>query len=160
MFCSQCGNKLDPQSDFCSECGLSVVAKDQSVESAEPSVEQIEQPTQSPMERVLWVLRAQRKFSMFKLMPCNIVFMKDKIVLAYLTPELQKIESARASGEIKEKELGFFKSSLEMMNIWSKFSERYNTMGVEEILSEDPMNVVINKEDITKILFKASRSRL
>ena len=156
MFCRNCGNPVDPQSVFCGPCGskldAQLAAEQQRSHLVEPG-QKANSPSQS-RESVVWVFQAQRKFSMLKIMPCYIVFFRDRIVLAHLSPTLQKLEGQKVSHEIKEKGLGFFKGSAEMMRYWSKFSQRYNTMAVDEILAEDPSNVMIYQQDILKVLFK------
>ena len=148
MFCSQCGNQLDSQSVFCTQCGFRLTTVQHQNQSPAQSYAA---PTQ---EIVLWVFNAQRKFSMFKMTPCNIVFMQDKAVLAYLTPELQKAESAKVSQDIKSNGLGFFKGSAAMMRYWADYNKKYYAMGSNAILAEDPSNVVLYYQNITEVLFK------
>ncbi|NLB19368.1 MAG: zinc ribbon domain-containing protein [Clostridium sp.] len=149
MFCRKCGAELDAQSDFCSNCGAKV--------SLDPSAGNEEkQKNPSTTEAAIWMLQVQRKYSMLKIVTCYMVFFKDEMVLAHLSGALRKAESQKASDQIKEKGLGFLKGSAEMMKYWSKFSQRYYTMDVDEILAEDPTNMVIPYEDISKVLFKGS----
>lgn len=146
MFCSQCGNQLDDTSEFCTQCGFrldSQIGADQQQEGFSE-------------EDVIWVFNAQRKYSMLKIVPCNIVFRQDEIVFAHLTPELRKAESAKASQDIKTEGLGFFKGSAAMMRYWANFSKRYYSMSTAEILAEDPTNMVLHYQDIDQVLFKAA----
>lgn len=145
MFCSQCGKQLDSKSEFCTQCGFKLDSQ------SEPD----QHSAVSSPETAVWVFNAQRKYSMLKMIPCNIVFMQDIIVLAHLTPELQKAESAKASQEIKAKGLGFFKGSAAMMRYWANFSKKYYAMGTKEILAEDPSNMVLHYQDINAVLFRA-----
>lgn len=150
MFCRHCGNEIDSESAFCSHCGSPIGSEPEVLDQAQQDL-----PKAEPAQ---WVFRAQRKFSMFKIMPCSIVFFKNRLVLAHLSPALQKAEGAKASAEIKEKGLGFLKGTGEMMRFWSNHSQRYYTMGIDEILLEDPANMVIDQQDIVKVLFRGYSS--
>jgi len=168
MFCSQCGNQIRNGDTFCFKCGNRVVSappanpvqqQPQQQAPAPPTyaaqpVAYAQAPSAQPTERVVWVFRADRKYSMFKMTPCYIVFMEDKAVLAYLTPALQKAESAKVSSEIKESNQGFFKGSAAMMRYWSEYYKKYYSMSTAAILAEDPTNVVLPYQAITEVLFK------
>lgn len=155
MFCSKCGNKLNPQSNFCAKCGSETNTQDQFDQAIEQSTyEPVEEAVVNSAEPVVWVFQAQKKLSMLKLIQCSIVFMEDKILLAHLTKDLRKTMQTEALDEVQEQELGFFKKSAEMMRYWSNFSNRYYTMSVEEILAEDPSNTIIYKQNIDKVLFR------
>lgn len=149
MFCKNCGKEVEPENEFCIYCGHSL--------KADNTTQNIEINEIYPnSDTGLWVFQAQRKYSMLKYVTCNIVFFSDKIVLAHLTSSLRKQKSQKASDQIKEQGLGFFKGSAEMMRYWSRFSQRYLNMGIDEILNEDPSNGVIYYQDIVKVLFKGT----
>ncbi len=148
MFCSQCGNQLDSQSIFCTQCGYRLTTNQQQVQPPKQSY------AAQPQENVVWVFATQRKISMFKMIPCNIVFMQDRAVLAYLTPELQKAECAKVSQDIKTDGLGFFKGSAVMMRYWAEYNNKYYAMRTDAILAEDPSNVALYYQNITEVLFK------
>lgn len=150
VFCRNCGHQIDEQSDFCSQCGARVTMEP--VTNQEKVREVFE-----PSESAISVFQVQRKYSMFNIVSCNVVFFKDKVALAHLSSALRKAETQKATDAVKEKGLGFLKGSAEMMRYWSKFNQRYYHMGLDEILAEDPSNMVISYRDITKVLFKASR---
>ena len=148
MFCSQCGNQIDSQSSYCTKCG----------NRAAPLQCQDQPPVQAATaalsDSIVWIFRADRKLSMFKIVPCYIVFMRDKAVLAFITPALQKAQSAKVSQDIKSKELGFFKGSAAMMRYWSDYYKKYYTMSADAILAEDPSNRVLYYQNISQVLFK------
>jgi hypothetical protein len=128
-------------SKFCTECG-----KQQASQQA---------PQQTPLQapQAVWVFTVTNRYSLFKADTCNIVFMKDCLVLAYLTGERQKAESAKVAADIKAQGLGFFKGSATMMRYWADYSKKYYTMDVNAILAEDPMNQVIPYSMISQIEF-------
>jgi hypothetical protein len=86
---------------------------------------------------------------------CYIIFMPDKLVLAYLSQERQKAEGARLSQEIKASGKGFFKGSAAMMSYWSHYHEKYYSMPSQQILSEDPENMLIDNNAVSKLFFHA-----
>ncbi len=91
---------------------------------------------------------------MFKLISCYVVFFPDRIVLAHLTPERQKAESARVAQESKANGLGFFKGSAAMMRYWADYSNKYYNMDERAILAEDPMNFTIHNSTVSEVLFR------
>lgn len=158
MYCEQCGNMLEPQNRFCAKCGSIVAqASDNAATYREPAAPVAESVTSEP---VIWVFSAQRKLSAFKLIPCSIVFMADKAVFAHLSPQLQKVENAKASQDIKAKGLGFFKGSAEMMQYWSNYHKKYYSMNIGEILSEDPTNFVLPYQNIKKVMYQCESSTI
>lgn len=149
MFCSQCGKQLLDNAKFCSYCGAPVLKSTQPVATHTD-------PTPINKENVIWVFKADRKFGLFKVVPCHVVFMEDKLVLAYMTAELQKAESAKASAEIKEDKLGFFKGSAAMIKYWANYHKRYYDMSVDDILAQEPSNAIIPYSQITEVLFNGN----
>ena len=107
MYCSQCGYQIDPQSKFCAQCGspisqLPAERQTSSQRFPEPELKTAAQPIWAPVsmpESVIWVFSAQQKLSLLKIVPCNIVFMQDKAIVAHLTPERvwKETESALAT---------------------------------------------------------------
>jgi len=165
MFCDQCGQRLEPQSNFCSRCGHKIkpVAQQPTMPAPTPHVQQpVRQPVQQPVqpsttqpdERVAWVFGATRKLSAFKVVACNMVFMRSRLVLAHLTPALQKAESARVSQEIKADGKGFFKSSAAMMRFWADYHKQYYDMPVQAILAQDASNMAVDYAAVSEVLFK------
>lgn len=162
MFCSQCGYQLDPQSKFCAQCGskLAQLPKESHGSNQRvpvPELKTAEQPILAPVsmpESVIWVFGVQQKLSLLKIIPCNIVFMQDKAIVAHLTPELQKSESEKLSRDIKSNGIGFFKGSAAMMQYWANYNKKYYTMTSNEILSEERSNIMLHYQNIQKVLFQ------
>jgi hypothetical protein len=168
MFCTNCGQKLTDGARFCTACGQRTQAA--STVPAQPSYSAFppQQPTyqqsyqqsyqqtaQAVSEHVLMVLQTNRKYSMMKMTPCNIVFMPDRIILAYLTRERQKAESDRLSQEIKASGKGFFKGSAAMMSYWADYHKRYYQMSTQQIMAEDPENQLVYNNSVSQLLFHA-----
>ena len=152
MFCEQCGTRAEAQSKFCTKCG-SLLSR-----AAEPTAAE---PTPGApaggfniSESVAWVLPAQRKISFFKRAACYVAFMGDKAVVAHLSPQRQKEESANASQEIKEKGVGLFKGSAAMMQYWASYHKKYYSMTSAQILAEDPTNFVLSYQMMKKVVFQ------
>lgn len=123
MFCTQCGNRIEQNQNFCPKCGSKTVNTEQNMPSspqAQAGRVQATQPIQQrvvqPAQPVAWVFQATRKFSAFKLVPCSIVFMNDRLVLAHITPALQKAENQKLSAQMKQSGKGFFAGSAAMMS--------------------------------------------
>jgi len=162
MYCSQCGYIIDPQSKFCAQCGSRIAQLHEERQiscqrSPELELKTTAQPILAPVstsESVIWVFSVQQKLSLFKIIPCNIVFMQDKAIVAHLTPELQKAENAKLSQDIKSNGIGFFKGSAAMMQYWTNYYKKYYTMTANEILSEDRSNVALQYQNIQKVLFQ------
>ena len=173
MFCTKCGNKLQMSDKFCTGCGnkVNTVTPQTAPPPAQtyqaPPVQAApfvqpphpEYPPSSTMtaqtdEKTLWVLKTNRKLSLLKVIPCYVIFRSGRTILAHLTPEMQKAESARASGEIKENGLGFFKGSAAMMRFWSEYHRKYYSMSVSEILAECHYNVALENMSLSEVYFK------
>jgi len=157
MFCSQCGNEIKQGSSFCTKCGkrlVSAPSRDKPAMQAPIPPAAPKAPAPPSTETAEWVFSAQRKLSVLKMIPCNIVFMQDKAVFAYLTPALTKAENAKVSNEIKAEGAGFFKGSAAMLRFWSGYHKKYYSMTADAILAEDPSNIAVQYQNITGVLFK------
>lgn len=150
MYCEQCGAQLEPESKFCPSCGSPVaqVSGNAGCNIQEPFNQS------SNTEEVLWVLIAQRKESFFKRIACYLIFMKDNLIVAHLSAQRQKDESARVSGEIKAQGKGFFKGSAAMMQHWANYHKKYYSMTSGHILAEDPTNFAIPYMNIKGLVYK------
>lgn len=151
MFCSQCGNPVKEGAKFCTHCGNRVNDHNEPVVST-PSKQQVTET----ISEVLWVFKADRRLSLFKIISCYIVFYSDKILFAYMTPEFQKAENNKVTAQIKADKKGFFKGSAAMMKHWGQFHKRYYTMSINEVLSEDPSNLLIANNKVVSVLFTGS----
>lgn len=148
MFCTNCGNRIEPGQLFCTGCGTRVAGNVQNTVNYST-------PQTQASYGVVRVLTAQKKLSMFNMITCYVVLFNDRMVLAHITPEFQKAESARKSAEIKASGTGFFKGSAEMMRFWSYYHKKYETMSPPAILAECPMNMEIPYNMISQLLFRA-----
>ncbi len=158
MFCKNCGKELVDNAKFCSSCG-------QPNQSAPPTAAQYQEyslPQQQyqpikpgASEKVYLVLKSLRSYSLFKKTTCYIVFMQDKLVLAYLTKERQKAESKKLSQEIKASGTGFFKGSAAMMSYWNNYQNKYYNMSSDQILAEETENMLVYYNSITQFYFRA-----
>ncbi len=167
MFCSNCGHQLSDGASFCTSCGQKVETFSSAIpithqpHRSSPELNQpVSQPPYQPpyqpaAEQVLMVLQTNRKYSMLKMTTCHLVFMPDKVVLAYLSKERQKAENDRLSQEIKASGKGFFKGSAAMMSYWADFHKRYYQMSSQQILAEDPENLMIPNHAVSQLLFHA-----
>lgn len=142
MFCIKCGSKIEANNEFCTNCGTKVI-----IANSQTVYPQTDKP--------VWVLQANKKLSMLKIITCYVIFYRDKLLLAHLSPELQKAESTRKSAEIKASGINFFKGSAEMMRFWSNYHEKYNTLTQQAILAEDPLNIEIPYNIIGELYFRA-----
>ncbi len=152
MFCTHCGFKVEAQSQFCAKCG-SLVASDSEPKAAKAAPE-TPFGRADTTEEIAWVLITQRKLSLIKRVACNLVFMKDKVIVAHLSPELQKAESAKISQEIKASGTGFFKGSAKMMQYWANYYKKYYSMNTSQILAEDPANFVLPYQSVKAVMFQ------
>lgn len=150
MYCEQCGAQLEPESKFCPSCGSPVA------QASGNAGCNIQEPfnQSSNTEEVLWVLVAQRKESFFKRKACSLIFMSDKLIVAHLSAQLQKEESAKLSSEIKAQGKGFFKGSTAMMQHWANYHKKYYSMNSAGILAEDPTNFAIPYMNMKGIVYQ------
>lgn len=169
MFCSNCGQRLPDDARFCTGCGQKTsngsTAQAQSAYTPQATQQPVyaapvqpvyQQPVYSAGEQVVLVMSVHRKYSMFKLTACYIVFMNDKIVLAHLSTAMQKAENERLSQEIKASGTGFFKGSAAMMSYWANYQKKYYQMSSQQILAENPQeNRLIPNQSVSKIFFSA-----
>jgi len=137
MFCKKCGKELIQDEKYCSQCGFPV----------EPT------PVKSS---VIWIIKTSKKLSLLKSVTCYVVFMKDKLILAHLSPALQKSESKKVSDKIKSSGKGFFKGSASMMSYWTDYHKKYYDMSEADILAEDSTNMIIPYSTISEVLFKGT----
>lgn len=149
MFCVNCGTNLPEGSNFCPSCGTAAKLPGAAPLPQTTPFEQIAPPPQT----AIWVLSATRKLGVFKAVACSVVFMRDRLVLAHLTPELQKAESARLARERKARGDGFFKAAAASLSFWSSFSEKYASMNEALILAEDKTNISVPYAAITGVFF-------
>lgn len=152
MYCEQCGAKLEPESKFCPSCGSPVAHASGNAVSESHIQDPFNQSSNT--EEVVWVLTAQRKESFFKRTTCFLIFMKDKLIVAHLSAQRQKEESAKVSSEIKAQGKGFFKGSAEMMQHWANYHKKYYSMASGHILAEDPTNFSIPYMNINKLVYQ------
>lgn len=152
MYCKQCGSQIESESKFCPSCG-SPVAQTPGRAASEYNIQEPFNQS-SNTEEVVWVLTAQRKESFFKRKACSLIFMKDKLIVAHLSAQRQKEESAKISSEIKVQGKGFFKGSAAMMQHWANYHKKYYSMTSEHILAEDPKNFAIQYMNIKKLVYK------
>lgn len=137
MFCKKCGKELIQGEKYCSQCGFPI----------EPT------PVKSS---VIWIMKTSRKLSLLKTVTCYVIFMKDKLILAHLSPALQKSESKKVSDEIKSSGKGFIKKSASMMKYWADYHKKYYSMSENDILAEDTSNIVIPYSSLSEVYFKST----
>lgn len=159
MYCDKCGAQLEPESKFCTNCGSSTAQIPEN-SAPEDNSQEFEYRNPEPLnqnggnEAVVWVLTAQRRESFFRRKPCYLIFMKDKLIAAHLSPQFQKAENTRISSEFKAQGKGFFKGSAAMMKHWANYHKKYYSMTSGQILAEDPANFAIQYLDIKKMVYQ------
>jgi len=155
MFCSNCGNKVEPNQAFCANCGNRLKNPNLTPTNQTSTATQEPVVAKANFIRPSWLLRTNRKLSMLKFAICNIVFYQDYLILAHLSKERQNAEIAQLQTQLKQNNTGFFKGSAEMMKFWASYHLKYQDMAPEAILGEDPMNRVINYNQIMKFKYRA-----
>lgn len=154
MSCNYCGKKVRPGASFCTACGRQVAqARGNSNQVKQRERQSVTQDVPRNRDQVIWVLSCKRKLSMFKKVDCKILFMEDKLVLAHLSSKRLKAEKARISQEVKAQHKGIIQRGYHKMGYWAEFHERYNRMPINDILREDPSNILIGYPNISKVLF-------
>ncbi len=165
MFCSTCGKQVVANAAFCSGCGSRVGAQQvpgfqqtafitpaQDTYPPQQAAYQQPQPVFSPVpsaEETLLVLKVTHKLSLANAVVCHVVFKRNWLVLAHLTTNLQKFETARLMESMKAQNLGMIKRTGAQMRFWGDFYKRYYSMTTEAILAEDMTNKAINYGMIT-----------
>lgn len=154
MFCSQCGKPLIPTAVFCSNCGSRAASAAPQAPASQPP-----QPVNNTApggEATVLVLSTTRKYSLTKAVACHIVFKGNWLVLAHMTPNLQKLENGRLQETFKAQNIGILKRSVETMGFWSDYYKRYFSLATDAIIAEDQSNLVISYSQISGLLFQCS----
>jgi hypothetical protein len=110
-------------------------------------------------EDTLLILTATRKLSLVNAVVCNVVFKQSGLVLAHMTPALQKMENARLNNELKAQNVGIMKRTAATMSYWAKFHERYFHMPTVQILAEDPSNAAFGYVMVTSVEYRCSSTQ-
>ncbi len=168
MFCENCGHKLSDTAKFCPACGTKVPGRDgvgvsatpvasppverqpEAVATPAPPLEVRQQPAQ---DKAMMVLSINKREGLLKRTSANLVFFRDRLVIAELTPERQKQENDLLSARIKDEGKGFFQGSAAMMDYWRNFANRYYDMEPHEVLNEDRGNLEIMHADVHRFTF-------
>lgn len=159
MFCAQCGNKLKENQNFCASCGYRVGSavsqpegRAQSVQdtpfATQQNVEAAVPGTQASVENAVWVLRASRKLAMISVIPCSVVFFRDRVVIAHQISVMQNLQSeliAQTAGK---------PDAASVMRLLSQHQDRYNHMEPAAILAEDPANMELAYPYMEEVTFK------
>lgn len=162
MFCSKCGRQLIAGGSFCANCGNRIT-----IPQAPTYQQPIQpQPPQQPLYRntipggedVLLVMKATRRLTLTNSIVCHIVFKRNWLVLAHVTPLLTSLETARLQESLKAQNLGVMKRSAAQMHFWGNFHKRYYAMTTDAILAEDPTNLAINYGTISSVSYSCSYS--
>lgn len=158
MFCTNCGSKLETGQQFCTQCGTRVSSNDNIINAGNNNYNNdntYHQPAQSPQATPVWVMGASKTLSFLNIISCYVIFYNDRLLVAHITPEFQKAESAKKSAEIKASNIGFFKGSAEMMRFWADYYKKYYTMSQQAILSETHLNIEITYNMVSEVKFHA-----
>lgn len=183
MFCSNCGKPLVPNAAFCGNCGSKTIATPQVAyqpqpaysappqtpyQAPQPVYQQPPQP-QAPVQpasspssvgdETRLILTVTHKLSFTNVVACSVVFKQSGLVLAHLTPALQKAESARLYEDLKAQNIGLLKRTGATMSYWAKFHERYFSMSTGQILNEDPTNSVVSYAMIASVEYRCSSTQ-
>lgn len=142
-FCLQCGQQLKDDVKFCLSCGMKLSA----VEDSE---------IKDKVYHAQMVLTTYKKESMFKSIPCYMIFYDDQIVFAFLSKDRQKEEHKKLVKQLKEEGNGLLKSSFAIMKYWNNYGNKYLEMTSDQAILEYSMNYRIYHNEVEKLILKIS----
>ena len=181
-FCIQCGTQLDPEAQFCPNCGQKIVSfvpesypasgsvptrpfdATAPIPSQTPSHPQAPSYPASPYfaqnspnaEQVLSVIYPARKLkSLGRSDTYSIVLTNYNMILAQVTKELldRAIEDARANAKTQGK--GFFGQWADQIKGDMAYGQKYLSMQPAQIIAETPGNFMISNNAIAELKLKA-----
>lgn len=185
MFCTNCGKTVAPDANFCGGCGSRTAPLQQQPSAGAGLVPSMQKPFTAPMppiapqyqqpvpqvpvqqaapapsaqEATELVLSVTRKLSLVKAVACHLVFKPSWVVVAHLTPALQKAETVRLQEELKAQNVGFMKRAGAQMSFWANYHTRYFEMASDAILAEDPTNQAINYGTISGVYYHCATTQ-
>ena len=80
----------------------------------------------------------------------NLIVTNHRLIVAELTKDMLKDEAKRVTDETKEKEEGIFSRMAKTMSSGTNLYQKYYSMSIESILTENPGNYSIAVNDVKK----------
>ena len=84
----------------------------------------------------------------------NLIVTNHRLIVAELTKDMLKDEAKRVTDETKEKGEGIFSRMAKTMSSGTNLYQKYYSMPIESILTENPGNYSITVNDVKKIKIK------
>lgn len=110
-------------------------------------------------EKILEVIPANWKKSMFKQEPWALIITDGRLLFAKWTQELFKKESEKRKEETKEAGGGKLKQFFSQMGTSFTYYKKYYEMTLDEIINEHNENFALTPEDIVKVDMKKGRGK-
>jgi len=107
-----------------------------------------------PGEHVLGALPVQWHKSLFNITPWTIVVTDARIIVARLTPEIQK---QAVDTQVQEQEGGFLKRMAVAATSGFTMHKRYLTMDPEVVLTETPVNWWVDARGVSQVTVTEGR---
>lgn len=140
-FCLQCGQQIEEDIKFCSNCGMKL--------SYVETVQEEEKIHYAKM-----VITSYKKESMLKSIPCYMIFYDDQIVFAFLNKDKQNKEYKKLIKKLKREGKGFFQRSLAIIDYWNSYGNKYFKMTSDQAILESDSNYKIYHNEVEKLIFK------
>lgn len=100
-------------------------------------------------------LVGSRKFNLSHMM-CFVVLYEDKVVLAHIDDEKRKVIAKEFKAKRDDDGQNEVATLSDMIHMLDEYANTYNEEKVEEILAEDDLNVLIDADEVTKVIFTKS----
>jgi hypothetical protein len=155
-FCTQCGNSLAVEDNFCGSCGhpssktIQPSATQPDLPSAAPPQPEVE-TLQNPVtfgETVTGALLASRKKGMFSIESFHIILTSERVICAAFTNEMVK-QAAKEAGQT-----GFLAGMAAAATVGYTYYKKYLAMDPESALKENPQNFAFPVKTIQKTRFE------
>lgn len=153
-FCTECGNRVEPNEKFCRNCGTSLVI------GAPPTTAPPAAPAASPAppsaevrggEKILGIISTARRPKLFGYDTFTLIVTDRRMILAQLTAQMLKTAVAEAQAKAKAEGKGLFAIMGDQMAAQFQYAKRYEGMSPDAALSETPGNTAVENSSLSVI---------
>ncbi len=148
-FCKNCGAALGAAASFCNKCGTAIAEKPAPVETAnivKPA------PSQAMKAEYKFILPTSYKKSLVSIKGCSLIFSDTAIIAAMVDNKMMQAHIAAVKESVRGEKL--LKRTAAVMKAGYTYSDKYRTMGINEIMAESQNNFLIRNNTVEQIKFR------